>query len=454
MYAADAGVQHATYEIVYDNFSQVVSPSPYDEYDFSTTYQYQVSGEVNEEIINVALQNIWVPSNIAPPTPPQAEGIIDAETLKIQSTYSGEATCRTRIEWYDDCGLDLQVKTIGIWLSSGFSYVPGSSNLEDDPMAACYPSFVELQDHMGGQVVIFRFSPAVNFFDLPDLDGDGDYHSVIIDIDYYSPDGAAPMFVSWVDTTGIPSITFAWDNASKVYHVVSVADSTDIDSHLAIPPKANLDLYEGALVSGGDIDLGKDSTVSGDIIYGGTFTHSEGFVHTDGEEINEEPQFPTQEENETFAETYKQEAIAVEEYTGTYSIGMGNGVDPVYLGPIYISGDLFVAKDNILVITGPIYVEGYIDMDKDAEFTGSGGIIAVGDIYLAKSYDFGTGGSSLIMSLNGNITFKKEAILEAVVYAPNGNIQFDKAATITGSVVAGGSITTDKDQAFTHPWRL
>jgi hypothetical protein len=200
VYAADAGVQHAMYEIVYDDCSQVVSPSAYDEYDFSTTYQYQLIEEVNEKAVNVALQNIWVPSNIDPPTPSQAQGIIDAETLKIQSTYSGEATCRTRIEWYDDCGLDLKVKNIGIWLSSGFSYVPGSSNLEDDPMAACYPSFVDLQDHMGGQAVIFRFSPAVNFFDLPDLDGDGDYHSVIIDIDYYSPDGAVPMFVSWVDT--------------------------------------------------------------------------------------------------------------------------------------------------------------------------------------------------------------------------------------------------------------
>jgi hypothetical protein len=273
---------------------------------------------------------------------------------------------------------------------------------------------------------------------------------VIIDIDYYSPDGAVPMFVSWVDTTGIPAITFAWDSASKVYHVVSATDSTDIDSHLAIPPKTNLDLYQGALVSGGDIDLGKDSTVSGDIIYGGTFIHGSGFVHSDGQEINEEPQFPTEEENEDFAELYKQEAMAVAEYNGTYSIGAGNGVDPVYLGPIYISGDLFVAKDNILVITGPIYVEGYIDMDKDAEFTGSGGIIAVGDIYLAKSYDFGTGGASLIMSLNGNITFKKEATLEAVIYAPNGNIQFDKAAAITGSVVAGGNIQTDKDQSFTY----
>ena len=72
------------------------------------------------------------------------------------------------------------------------------------------------------------------------------------------------------------------------------------------------------------------------------------------------------------------------------------------------------------------------------------------DIYLAKSYGFGTDGASIIMSLNGNITFKKEATLESVIYAPNGNIQFDKAATITGSVVAGGSITTDKDQAFTY----
>ena len=53
------------------------------------------------------------------------------------------------------------------------------------------------------------------------------------------------------------------------------------------------------------------------------------------------------------------------------------------------------------------------------------------------------------MSVNGGITFKKEATIEAVIYAPNGPITMDKDMTVVGSVV-GASIQADKDGSFTY----
>jgi hypothetical protein len=448
LYAADSGVEHATYEIVYDNCSQVVSPSAYDEYDFDTTYEYQLTGAVNEEVIDVKLQNLWVPSNISPPSSPKAESIAGSDIFRVKGAYPGEGTYRTRMEWYDDCGLDLKIKHIGIWLSPGFLFVPGSSSLEADPLALYYPKSVDLQKHMGGMVVIFNFSPAVNFLDLPNLGGVGEYHSVYIDIDYVGPAGAEPTCVSWVDTTGISAISFAWDSESKVYHVVSVADDTTIDSMLAAPPYQNLDIFDGALVAERDITLQKDNTVAGDIIHGGSFSAQQGFKHLDGELRNEDPDLPTMDENIDFADGVMKEAVAIDSYIGDYTVSPGNGVDPFNLGPIYISGNLIVEKDNIIVVHGPVYVGGKIETGKNCSLAGSGNLVAEGDIHLHQINGFGTGVGSLIMSLNGNILCEQSVNTESIIYAPQGDITFQQSATVKGSVVAGGHINTNQGSTF------
>ena len=74
-------------------------------------------------------------------------------------------------------------------------------------------------------------------------------------------------------------------------------NGTSVESHARMQPS----IFDSALTAQNDIDLGKDCTVSGDIHYGGTFTYDSGFNHTDGEIIEGEPDFPSQEENEAFA---------------------------------------------------------------------------------------------------------------------------------------------------------
>jgi hypothetical protein len=234
-----------------------------------------------------------------------------------------------------------------------------------------------------------------------------------------------------------------------IYKITSTATSIDggsttIESYVEITAGGNLLVFDGALTSKGDISLGKDSRVIGDIYYGGTFTYGSGFVHIDGEEIQCGPDdFPSQEDDEAFAQKLKDEAL---EGGTSPSLTIDSDTE---LGPAYINGDLYISADIALNLTGTVYVEGSITAKMDYTVTGEGSIVAVGDIYMSKLADYGTEGNSVIMSVAGDITFKKEAIVEALIYAPNGTIAFDKTATIIGAVV-GANIQADKQGFFTY----
>ncbi len=235
---------------------------------------------------------------------------------------------------------------------------------------------------------------------------------------------------------------------SNIYKITSTAttdggSSTTIESYVELA----IGLFDNAITSQADISVGKDCTVTGDIYYGGEFTYGHNFVQINGVPIQGEPAFSSQQENENFAQIYKEEALAGDTYEGDKIIPNNQGT--IYLGPLYITGNLEVGKDNIIVVEGTIYVEGNIDMDKYAEFTGSGSIVAVGDIHLAKASNYGPEGNSVIMSLNGDITFRKEATIEALIYAPNGTISFKKKANVIGAVV-GVNIQSYKDSSFIY----
>jgi hypothetical protein len=246
-------------------------------------------------------------------------------------------------------------------------------------------------------------------------------------------------------------VTIEWVNnltTSVTYKITSIAttdsnSSTTVESYVEKIIGGELDIFSGILASKGDIWLKQDSTVTGDIYIGGDITGE--FTH-DGEIIPTEPDsFPTQEQDEEFAQMFKEEAMAGGTHYGSLNISSDRD-----LGPLYITGNLDITTKDITVnLMGTIYVEGEIRATKEYTITGSGSMVAVGNIYLSKLAGYGTEGDSVIMSLNGNITFKKEAVIEALIYAPNGTISFDKGATVTGSVV-GADIQADKEGTFTY----
>ena len=229
------------------------------------------------------------------------------------------------------------------------------------------------------------------------------------------------------------------------YMVTSVANPNGTSSTTvqALIQAEVFDLFAGALVSSGDITFHKDCKVTGDVYYVGSIT---GDYERDREPLKISADvFPTKEADYAIAEEFKSQAQLGSTHHGSLDID-ANGD----LGPLYITGDLDITEQNIVVnLTGTIYVEGEIRASKEYTIRGSGSIVAVGDIYLSKLADYGIDGDTVIMSLEGDITFKKEADIEAFVYAPTGKIEFDKDATVIGSVV-GSEIDIKKDNVFDY----
>ena len=254
------------------------------------------------------------------------------------------------------------------------------------------------------------------------------------------------VYIEYDVGTGMYRITsIAMTNGDDAGRIASIDSSTAIEAYVEA---MTFDLLGGALVSMSDIDFSKDCVVTGDVYYVGEITGSE-YTHNEGQEIQVSTSaFPTQEQNEAFAQQFKDEALLGGTHTGTMTIE----ADTV-LTATYITGDLLIQKhgnDGVNVtLTGSVYVEGLVDVDMLSSITGSGSIVAVGDIGLAKLPNYGIEGDSLIMSLNGDITFKKEATIEALVYAPNGSVNVDKELAVEGSII-GGYINIKKDAYLTY----
>lgn len=242
-------------------------------------------------------------------------------------------------------------------------------------------------------------------------------------------------------------VTVSREADEEGYWVTSAAGNTTIQSYVELLPGENLGIFSCGLASETDITFGKTCTVTGDIYYGGSFIHPTDFTHVEGDEICGGWEWPVEEQVQEFAETYIDEASAGGTWEGDYAIGIGDGVTVTELGPLYINGNLSIQRDNIIDLQGTIYVNGWIDVDMDSEFTGSGSIVAVGDIWLAKLSSYGTEGSCVIMSVTGDITFKKEATVEALIFAPEGKVDFCKGADVTGGIIAS-EVEAGKEGTF------
>jgi hypothetical protein len=271
--------------------------------------------------------------------------------------------------------------------------------------------------------------------------GNPTYNYTISDVN----DKGVEVSIEYVgeDTYRITSIAAADDGGGTA----AIVSSTAVEAYVETMA---FDLLAGALVSMSDITFKSDAhpcNVTGDVYYAGTINGD--YTHTDGDEKQVPLSvFPTPAQNDAFAQQFKDEALLGGTHTGTMTID-----SDTTLNATYITGDLLIQKhgnDGVtLTLTGPIYVEGLVDVDMLSEITGSGSIVAVGDIRLAKLPDYGVEGDTVIMSLTGDITFKKDATVNAFVYAPNGDFAIDKDITVLGGLI-GKSIEVKKEGSFTY----
>jgi len=242
-YAADAGVEDALWQIKADELPTLFPD--YDQYDYSSSYAYSAypdsasAPSLNEKDVDITIRNVWIPQGIPAPSPEEAQQIIDDGILVVTGKATDADTYRIRItynwqEVSDPDWEDLEVDQIGIWLPPGFSYVPESSNLEEDSDDDyyCVPT---VEAYKSGQAIIWSFGAGVAFTDMPGVNAGGYPLVASITFDFASAGAGAPdAALAWTTTSEVAGVDFAWDADVRVFQVQSTATSPATGSHTVI----------------------------------------------------------------------------------------------------------------------------------------------------------------------------------------------------------------------------
>jgi hypothetical protein len=249
-YAADAGVEDALWYIknneldtLFWGYDPEYDPYAYSDYLHDPPYEWQYSlvGGVNDNNVDVTIENVWIPRDVGAPSLAEAGQIINDAKLVITGSVTDALEYQIRIVYnYQDIeapGWDqLEVDTIGIWLPPGFSYVAGSSNLEDDdeldPPYYCVPG---VEPYRSGQAVAWDFGDGALFTDFPGVDLLG--YPLIAEITFnFAPmsGGSPDAAVSWIMTDEMPEVAYSWDADTKVYGISSVATDPASGTQIAV----------------------------------------------------------------------------------------------------------------------------------------------------------------------------------------------------------------------------
>lgn len=226
LYAADAGVQDAVWQIRYDYLETLFTNPVFSNYDFTTAWTYNLSDNLNGKITNVTIRNLWMPKNISVPNTSQAQAITESAKLVI-SSYNGTSSYRIKVSYIPVAGENLTVNSIGIWLPAGFTYVSGSSNFGN------ITANTSVTSYSGGQAVVWGFN-STSFNSLPGVNPVASTRVSDITFNITSANSSVtPDTVAWITTSGVSGIPFAWDANVNVIKISSQAGGTTVNTYLA-----------------------------------------------------------------------------------------------------------------------------------------------------------------------------------------------------------------------------
>lgn len=234
LYAADSGIEDALWQIQYGDLeSLLTAPSAYDPFDYETTWTYDVSESINGHPVSVSVENVWIPNNISPPSPTEAQSVIEDGRLIVTGNIIDIGTYEVQLTYYPEEGEDLRVTSVGIWLPVGFSYVAGSSNLEEvtSPPNEYY-SVPTVSEHAGGHAVVWGFA-SLPFENLPAVDPGGSPLVSRITFQFDSVDPTKnPAVMSWITTSGVSGLEVSWDADSKVFKIEAGAGTARAEAYI------------------------------------------------------------------------------------------------------------------------------------------------------------------------------------------------------------------------------
>ncbi|MFA5316674.1 MAG: hypothetical protein WC369_04550 [Dehalococcoidales bacterium] len=233
MYAADSGIEDAIWQIKYDRLAVLFDSPEYDAYDYTTVWSYDLPDTINGLSANVTVQNVWIPKDVVPLSPAEGKDIIESSKLIVAGTATTDSNYRIRIDFFPGEGEEeaLEIESLGIWLPLGYTYVTGSSNLEEDPFEDHY-SVPVVSDHAGGQAIVWEFSPAVSYTGFPGVSASNLPMSTEISFEYTAAQpGERPVAISWMETSGVSDTPLSWDIDTKIFKIISTAGDTRIEAY-------------------------------------------------------------------------------------------------------------------------------------------------------------------------------------------------------------------------------
>jgi hypothetical protein len=289
LYAAESGIQDAIWNILNKSESDLNSflvPHTYDEYDFGTTWSYPVSGQlnVNGKTINPEISNIWVPlvdtnntswipsvGNITPPdgtiTPPtltQSNDNLSNNNYVITGGVNNVPVYNVNINYIGTGTANLPIYSVGVWLPQGFTYINGSSNLEDAAHNKLYAT-EQVIECAGNEAVVWTFS-SKTFNGLQTSMGQLGSAILNIQIQYNTTIDRLPQCLAWMtnaSTADTANFAYTWNADVKVHNLASSAGDTDIE---AFAPKSETRTL-GSAVSGDYIAIGNSLMTGSDPYY-------------------------------------------------------------------------------------------------------------------------------------------------------------------------------------------
>ncbi len=278
LYAADSGVEDAIWQVNNKKLNSDLfgdDDPDYDQYAYSDyrpiyTWDYELlpdadGNKVNDKDVLVTLENAWIPKDIDAPEPGEARLIVEGTAenppkLMIVGGLSGTSATQYQIGiiyYYGSEGPSaLQVQEVGIWLPTGFHYA-GDCSLAGDPDTAPYSEPDVDEHYKSGEAVVWTFGSVL----LNDFSGSGGTGSPMVKSFTFQFSGPSQQFpaaaISWIDTTGVSGIDYAWDADVQIYKIISTAGGVTGKETTVEAYAAKIEMRKlGAEVSGDYVAVG------------------------------------------------------------------------------------------------------------------------------------------------------------------------------------------------------
>lgn len=308
LYAAESGIQDGIWQMLNQSSSDLAlgllgtatSKStvqvPYSDYDFNTAgWTYQLAGSsnpINGDIVNVNVQNVWVPlvddnnpswiptvsnmltyGTINPPPLAEANNIINNTMLTVTGGVSNVPHYTVNITYTSVTALT--ITSVGVFLPQGFTYNNGSSNIQNSVSHAWLYSTEQVLNCAGNEAVVWTFPSGTTFSSLFTAMGQTG-STIAIQFNYTTTLQKLPDALAWVTDTANAAFPYAytWDADVKVHDLTSTVGNTEVQ---AIVPKSETRSL-GSAMAGDYVAAGASLMVIGNGYTPMTDPYSDGWV--------------------------------------------------------------------------------------------------------------------------------------------------------------------------------